>query len=87
MSFKWDRVHVWACDVKDEAGGVAEKLSHLADVVSLNDFPPTDQELQVHAKLTGELGECRDKLKQIVANDVTAFNARETPAISVVSWI
>lgn len=30
MSFKWDRVHVWACDVKDEAGGVAEKLSHLA---------------------------------------------------------
>jgi hypothetical protein len=30
MSFKWDRVHVWSCDVKDQAGGVAEKLAHLA---------------------------------------------------------
>jgi hypothetical protein len=30
MSFKWDRVHVWSCEVKDEAGGVAEKLAHLA---------------------------------------------------------
>ena len=30
MSFKWDRIHVWSCDVKDQAGGVAEKLSHLA---------------------------------------------------------
>jgi hypothetical protein len=31
MSFKWDRVHVWSCDVKDQAGGVAEKLVHLAE--------------------------------------------------------
>ena len=30
MSFKWDRIHVWSCDVKDQAGGVAEKLAHLA---------------------------------------------------------
>jgi hypothetical protein len=30
MSFKWDRVHVWSCDVKDQAGGVADKLAHLA---------------------------------------------------------
>jgi hypothetical protein len=30
MSFKWDRVHVWSCEVKDQAGGVAEKLAHLA---------------------------------------------------------
>jgi hypothetical protein len=29
MSFKMDRVHVWACDVKDEPGGVAAKLSRL----------------------------------------------------------
>jgi hypothetical protein len=54
---------------------IVEKLSHLADIVSLNDFPPTEQALQVHAKLTGELGEYRDKLKQIVATDVAAFNA------------
>jgi hypothetical protein len=30
MSFKWDRVHVWSSDVKDQAGGVADKLAHLA---------------------------------------------------------
>jgi hypothetical protein len=30
MSFKWDRVHVWSCDVKDQAGGVADKLANLA---------------------------------------------------------
>lgn len=30
MSFKWDRVHVWSAEVADQAGGVAEKLSHLA---------------------------------------------------------
>ena len=29
MSFKMDRVHVWASEVKDEPGGVAAKLSLL----------------------------------------------------------
>jgi hypothetical protein len=29
MSFKMDRVHVWACEVNDEPGGVAGKLSRL----------------------------------------------------------
>ncbi|HKB03048.1 MAG TPA: amino acid-binding ACT [Gemmataceae bacterium] len=31
MSFKMDRVHVWASEVKDEPGGVAAKLSRLAE--------------------------------------------------------
>jgi hypothetical protein len=30
MSFKLDRAHVWAGEVADEAGGVASKLSFLA---------------------------------------------------------
>ncbi len=30
MSFKWDRVHVWSCEVADEPGAVASKLAHLA---------------------------------------------------------
>jgi hypothetical protein len=34
---------------------LVEKLSHLADVVSLNDFVPTDQEIAVHKKLSQEL--------------------------------
>ena len=29
MSFKMDRVHVWACEVNDRPGGVAAKLSQL----------------------------------------------------------
>lgn len=29
MSFKMDRIHVWATEVKDEPGGVAAKLSKL----------------------------------------------------------
>ncbi|MBX7103162.1 MAG: amino acid-binding ACT [Gemmataceae bacterium] len=31
MSFHLDRVHVWACEVPDEAGGVANKLHALAE--------------------------------------------------------
>jgi hypothetical protein len=30
MSYKFDRVHVWSCEVADEAGGVAKKLAFLA---------------------------------------------------------
>jgi hypothetical protein len=30
MSFKFDRVHLWTCEVADEAGGVAGKLAFLA---------------------------------------------------------
>jgi hypothetical protein len=30
MSFKWDRVHVWSCEVADEPGAVAAKLAYLA---------------------------------------------------------
>ena len=31
MSFKMDRIHVWAAEVKDQVGGVASKLSSLAE--------------------------------------------------------
>ena len=30
MSFKWDRVHVWSGEVEDQVGGIAGKLSFLA---------------------------------------------------------
>ena len=30
MSFKWDRVHVWACEILDQPGAAAAKLSFLA---------------------------------------------------------
>ena len=43
-------------------GQMVEKLLHLADVVSLADFAPTDQQLEVHAKLTKEIAGYRDGL-------------------------
>ena len=30
MSFKWDRVHVWSCEITDQPGSVAQKLANLA---------------------------------------------------------
>jgi hypothetical protein len=30
MSFKWDRVHVWSCEIVDEPGAAAAKLAILA---------------------------------------------------------
>ena len=30
MSFKWDRVHVWSCEVTDAPGAAAGKLAFLA---------------------------------------------------------
>jgi hypothetical protein len=30
MSFKWDRVHVWSCEITDQPGSVAGKLAFLA---------------------------------------------------------
>ena len=34
MSFRLDRVHVWSCEVSDQPGGVASKLSALAEAGS-----------------------------------------------------
>lgn len=30
MSFKWDRINVWSCEITDQPGSVAEKLAFLA---------------------------------------------------------
>jgi hypothetical protein len=30
MSFKWDRVHVWSCEIVDQSGAAAGKLAFLA---------------------------------------------------------
>ena len=54
---------------------VVEKLSHLADVVSLGDFAPTDQALEVQAKLAKDLSGYREQMMRIVSQDVATFNA------------
>ena len=54
---------------------MAEKLSHLADVVSYADFPPTESQLQVHAALTQQLSHDQEQIAGILARDVAVFNA------------
>jgi len=54
---------------------LTEKLLHLADVVSLNDFRPTDQELEVLGILTKQLAAYQEQWRQIVAADVQTFNS------------
>jgi len=51
-----------------------EKLLHVADVVSLGDFPPTDQALELMGQLTKQIRGYQDQLKQIVDIKVAAFN-------------
>jgi hypothetical protein len=53
---------------------ILEKLAHIADVLSLADFRPTDQALEVMAELTKQIGEHRNQMKQIVETDVASFN-------------
>ena len=45
---------------------LVEKISHLADVVSLNDFPPTDQEIAVHKQLSQELSGVREQMRPLL---------------------
>jgi hypothetical protein len=52
-----------------------EKLQHLADVVALGDFPPTDQAIEVQAKLSKDLSGYREQMMRIVNQDVATFNA------------
>ena len=54
---------------------MVEKLSHLADVVSYADFPPTESQLQVHAALTQQLSHDQEQIAGILARDVAVFNA------------
>ena len=51
-----------------------EKLSYLADGVSLSDFAPTNEQVEVQRKLHGEVGAVRDQLAAALSRDVAAFN-------------
>ncbi len=50
------------------------KLGFLARQVAKGDFPPTDQMLEVHAMFKNELEEQKDKLRQVIEQDLGALN-------------
>ncbi len=55
---------------------LVEKLRHLANGVSTADFPPTDQQREVHTLLRGTLTDARERLDALVETEVRAFNQR-----------
>jgi photosystem II stability/assembly factor-like uncharacterized protein len=53
---------------------IVEKLLYLADGVSLADFPPTQEQLDVHQLLSDRLRAVRTELGDTVAKDLSGFN-------------
>jgi photosystem II stability/assembly factor-like uncharacterized protein len=56
-------------------GQTMEKLMHLADVVSYADFAPTESQLEVGRKLSGDVARERELLDGVLARTLAAFNA------------
>ncbi|MEE8587216.1 MAG: sialidase, partial [Acidobacteriota bacterium] len=52
---------------------LAGKLSHLANGVAVGDFPPTDQQREVHQLLRQRLKRWQDDLKQLEAGGLAQF--------------
>jgi photosystem II stability/assembly factor-like uncharacterized protein len=63
------------------------KLAALAGVVASADAAPTDQSYSVYEDLTGRIDAQLEKLKQVIASEVPAFNRlvkeKEVPAVIV----
>ena len=53
-----------------------ERLGYLFTTVSVGDFPPTDQQGEVHAVLQERLLRIRDELESILGDDLAEFNRR-----------
>ena len=51
-----------------------QKLGYLTGAISVADFPPTDQELEVKVLLHEQLREHLEALDALVANEVAALN-------------
>jgi hypothetical protein len=53
---------------------LVEKLIYSVDGLSVSDFPPTNEQLEVHALLGRELEELRRRLDEVLKTDVAAFS-------------
>ena len=53
-----------------------ERLGYLFATVSVGDFPPTDQQGEVHAVLQERLLRIRDELEALLGDDLAEFNRR-----------
>ncbi len=51
-----------------------EKLMHFANDLDIGDFPPTDQQREVHKMFSDRVGGYRTEFQNVVTTDVGAFN-------------
>ena len=50
------------------------KLRFLASDIGKSDFPPTEQQVEVHEMFKGQLAQYQERLKQLVEKDLKSFN-------------
>ncbi|MBC2838299.1 glycosyl hydrolase [Robiginitalea sp. SC105] len=53
---------------------LTNKLAHLNSLVSLDDFPPTEQDIAVQQELSGEIETQLNAFDKMVDEEITAFN-------------
>ncbi|WP_203294922.1 WD40/YVTN/BNR-like repeat-containing protein [Luteirhabdus pelagi] len=53
---------------------LTNKLAHLNSLVSMDDFPPTDQDIQVKNELTRKIEDELERFNRLISEEVTAFN-------------
>jgi hypothetical protein len=53
---------------------LTNKLGHLNRLITLDDFPPTNQDLEVKDVLTLEIKKAMELFNKLIENDVAAFN-------------
>jgi len=53
---------------------LAGRIAYLAGAVSVSDFRPTDQQLEVHRALKERLAASKQELDSLLKNEIPAFN-------------
>ncbi|MDC6390886.1 glycosyl hydrolase [Maribacter sp. PR1] len=54
---------------------LTNKLGHLNSLVAIDDFPPTDQDIQVKNELTAQINEELEKFDAVMSNELKEFNS------------
>ena len=54
---------------------LTNKLGHLNSLVAIDDFPPTEQDIEVKNELTAAINKELDKFDAVMSNELKAFNA------------
>ena len=53
---------------------LTNKLGHLSSLVTMDDFPPTDQDIQVKNELTTEINDELDAYDKLISEEIEKFN-------------